>query len=418
VGPPCARGSELLAHQRPGLCLFGRNRLGHRGPPGQHILLCLQRGNFKVQDVKSAEETTPDKHSLRHKIHKYKLFDHNTGAAVTLNAGFGIRFESGHYGYVGYHSLWIPYGASVSDGNTVTRPDTNEQYTLVRKGEKLARHTRASIQLSELDGVEISVWNNGEDAVVVWDAAEETFKKNGDPVLLGAGLMLTNTRYQGGYTIGPLTTDDSYDQSNCWNIFDADVYYQWSASVTQTWSQFTTVSDDSGTLVAFDKPLSLLYTHETANDANGDSTYDGKKFKIEYDGSPLQVPWKFDPDTGDWWPIINLKDGTVLTDSDGNSYVVKGVEEALIMAPAADPSQAAEPVIDTTLPAPDLTYDATKTALVGNEPSSVALRPAFLFRGSGILPRIDRGWKPLPQELNLSPARMAPPRRHDTLICS
>ncbi len=447
---------------------------------------------FKYQDSGTSEVTVLDKGDLRHKIFKYKLFDRETGAKVTRNSGFGIQLGNGQYGYVGYHGLWAPYGVSLADGDTVTRADNGLTYTLIKKGGKLTKHTRASVLLDDLDGVEISVWNNGQDLVIAWDADAGTFKKigtrnnasggvdyldeadyenyafaneweggwcealgahlalgrltpangdtvyyhiqetvsgsvaenltlyywgfaldapitqavingaaaaegaymsgapvrktytfdaaarvlkdaGGDAVLLGSGLTLTGTRYQYGYTLGPLTTDDTYDASNCWSIYDGDVYYQWSTSATDSWSQFTTVRDGAGDLVGFDRPLSFSYTHQTANDVNGDTANDGKKFRLEYDGSDLRIPWKFDEATGDWWPAINLKDGTVLTDADGGAYVVKAVEESLIMS-AADPALAADLVIDTTVPAPDLAYDATKTDLVGDVPANTLLK--------------------------------------------
>jgi hypothetical protein len=43
------------------------------------------------------------------------------------------------------------------------------------------------------------------------------------------------------------------------------------------------------------------------------------------------------------------------------------------MAPAADPDLAADLEIDTTVPPPDLAYDASKTALVGAVPADAAL---------------------------------------------
>jgi hypothetical protein len=461
-------------------------------PEEETVYFAYNADYFKFQALGSLDVTTQDKHNLRHRIYKYKVFDHDTGAKVTRNSGFGIRLADGQYGYVGYYGLWTPYGVTASAGDTVTRADNGQQYTLVNVGGKLTKHTRASLQLSALNGVEISVWDQGSDIIVTWSATEETFKKigtrnnqtgqidyldpsgyvehqfsnsnssgwcealraqlslgnltpaNGDTVyyhiqetvsgtltenltlyywgfamaepvtqaalitaeadyaayfmgppipktytfdaaanilrdeegnaiILGADLVLTGTKYAGGYYLYPMTTDDSYNAGNCGSIQDAEVYYTWTTGPNQ-WNKFTTVRDASGALVAFDRPLSFSYVHSTANDANGDATHDGRTFRLEWDGSDLQMPWVFDAATGEWSPTITLKDGTVLTDGDGHPYVVKGVEEALLMAEAADPSLADGLVIDTTVAPPDLAYDESKTALVGAVPTGVELK--------------------------------------------
>jgi len=139
------------------------------------------------------------------------------------------------------------------------------------------------------------------------------------------------------------------------------------------WNQYATVRDASGQLAAFDPPLTFTYTHTTANDLNGDNTYDGKPFSLTYDGFELRVPGIFDADSQSWTPAINLKDGTVLSAGETN-YVVKAVEEGLVMRPVIGPDPAPELVIDATVSAPSLAYDATKTALVGAVPTSVDLK--------------------------------------------
>ena len=100
---------------------------------------------------------------------------------------------------------------------------------------------------------------------------------------------------------------------------------------------------------------------------------DGKKFNMEYDGFELRIPWEFDEDEGEWQPAFNIKDGTLLQDGDGNEYAVKGVEESLMMAevPGSDPAPELEIV---EIDAPTLTYDSTKTDLVGDVPTDVELK--------------------------------------------
>ena len=93
----------------------------------------------------------------------------------------------------------------------------------------------------------------------------------------------------------------------------------------------------------------------------------------EYDGNDLMIPWAYDTATDEWAPMINLKDGVQLS-ADGITYVVKGVEEGVVMQEAADASLAADLVIDTTIEPPDLTFDATKVSQVGDVPEDAELK--------------------------------------------
>ena len=121
--------------------------------------------------------------------------------------------------------------------------------------------------------------------------------------------------------------------------------------------------------MSFDAPLHFAYTHTTENDLNDVATYDGQKFSLEYDGFELRVPWNFDPEEEEWQPVINLKDGTLLT-HESSQYVVKGTEIGVMMQLAADPSAADGLILDTTIPAPSLVYDASKTDLIGAVPAA------------------------------------------------
>ena len=167
-----------------------------------------------------------------------------------------------------------------------------------------------------------------------------------------------------------ITTQLSADDS--WQAWDQATYYSWQTG-TDDWQMFSTVVNEStGEYASFDPPLMLSYTHETASDANGGTAHDGKKFTFDYDGFELHIPWEYDPEagvSGEWKPMLNLKDGTVLTDSDGNDYVLKGVDKAKIMSVVDDPSSVALDV-DTTIPAPTLTYDASVTAAIGSLPDA------------------------------------------------
>jgi hypothetical protein len=200
----------------------------------------------------------------------------------------------------------------------------------------------------------------------------------GDEVILGAGLDLSGTNYEWGYHMGPLTTDGTYTAGNCWDIYDEATYYYWGTGQDE-WNQFSTVLDENNDYVAFDAPMRFNYTHDTNNDINGDATNDGKTYNIEYDGHHLCVPWYFDDTVGEWVPAFNLKDGTVLVDTGTSTeYVVKGVEEELIMAEVTDPGiltqLETDLPIDATINPPTLEYNAFLTGLVGPIPYGAELK--------------------------------------------
>jgi hypothetical protein len=111
--------------------------------------------------------------------------------------------------------------------------------------------------------------------------------------------------------------------------------------------------------------------HSQANDLNDDASQDGKKFALDYDGFQLQIPWNYDPELDEWQPMFSLKDGTQLTDVNGDSYVVKGIEVGVVMREAQDPSAAEDLDINDEIDPPTLTYDSTKTDLVGDKPAAV-----------------------------------------------
>ncbi len=187
-------------------------------------------------------------------------------------------------------------------------------------------------------------------------------------VILPDGLTLDGTNLQWGYHIGPLTTT-RYDISNFWQAHEAQVFYSWNTGEDE-WNQFTTLKDSSNAFVSFDAPISFSYTHTTAKDVNADGTYDGKVFRMDYDGTSVHIPWEYDQGSGDWEPQINIRDGVTVGDS--NQYVIKATEEELVMEAIAEPAGTTFPT--NSVGAPDLVYDATKTAQVGAIPTTAQLK--------------------------------------------
>lgn len=210
---------------------------------------------------------------------------------------------------------------------------------------------------------------------------EKTFYFDSDTMLLTDGTypatlgdldiprfsMLNN-----GYHIGPLTTGHYYTNQSpyVWQANEARTFYSWNTG-SEDWNQLVTVKDDDGNFVNFEPPISFSYTHTAANDVNGVSTQDGKTFRLEYDGFSVMIPWNYDETTDEWEPLINIKDGTHMGPN-GNEYVIKATDEALVMAEISEPVGVTFPSNSTG--EPTLTYDAAKTDLVGAVPTTAQLK--------------------------------------------
>lgn len=238
----------------------------------------------------------------------------------------------------------------------------------------------APIDQSVIDAAdEGTYWGDGAiKKTYFFDASELVLKEDnasGEAVIIPAGLDLSASNYQWGLHVSPLT-EAPYTVDDWWKAHDADTYYSWETG-DNDWNQFATLIDSSGDYVTFQAPLMLSYTHSTANDINDDAAHNDKKFKMDYDGFELHIPWEFNPDAAEdhkWEPMFNLKDGVVLTGSDATEYVVKGIERAMVMNEASNPSLADDLTVVTTIPAPTLVYDASKTALVGARPTDVEVK--------------------------------------------
>ncbi|MBU2513332.1 hypothetical protein KJ966_18480 [bacterium] len=109
----------------------------------------------------------------------YSMYD-NTGARVQLDSGFPIKYTSGtkeYYGWVGYHGLWIPEEANVSNGDTVYKQTYNSSgtsespYTVFIAGGRLIKHTKQTIILGDLKNVPLQWWNNGTNYRVEWNGS-------------------------------------------------------------------------------------------------------------------------------------------------------------------------------------------------------------------------------------------------------
>jgi hypothetical protein len=221
------------------------------------------------------------------------------------------------------------------------------------------------------DQAQSTYWNSPAETTLTFDASEMMLYQGSNEVVIPDGLDLDGTNLQWGYHIGPLTTGQYKADTTpfFWEAHEADTYYTWNTG-DNDWNQFATLKDGNGEFVSFDAPISFSYTHSTANDINGDSTYNDKVFRIEYDGNSVFIPWEFDATTEEWEPQINIKDGVTMGDS--TQYVIKGTDESLIMPEIAEPAGVTFP--SNTVGEPDLVYDATKTAQIGAIPEDAELK--------------------------------------------
>ena len=153
------------------------------------------------------------------------------------------------------------------------------------------------------------------------------------------------------------TTGDTCDKAA--NDYSGCTDYEWRFGAFP-WDQSTAAYDSAGALVTLDDPITIEYTYVASDDrnagktisqlvtepgnhplkgctANGDgkdvcsnvkpADYVGEKFLLEYDGMEVQgfpgldICAKADCTGMQYWiRLVNLKDGTQLTDSKGNKY--------------------------------------------------------------------------------------------------
>ena len=141
--------------------------------------------------------------------------------------------------------------------------------------------------------------------------------------------------YLWGMQTGPLVTTTS-GVTNIYDLWNEDVFYVYETG-HNPWNWYTGLIDALGDPVVFDPPIQFTYTHTTAHDRAGDSTYDGEVFFLDYGGPgdlwglPQEgIDFNEDGNYDRWYPIVNLADGVVLGPT-GTEYVVKAyeIEQAL-----------------------------------------------------------------------------------------
>lgn len=158
---------------------------------------------------------------------------------------------------------------------------------------------------------------------------------------LAEGASAEGGPYEWGMMSGPLVTSTSQlsGLSDPWQVWGLDEYYLYETGPNE-WNQYRALSYN-GTPVTYDPPISFLYTHSTANDANGDSSNDGATVFLQYGGfgALWGIPHIENEETGRWYPAFSIADGVVMGPN-GDEYVIKALDTELFMrASSATPGQ-------------------------------------------------------------------------------
>jgi hypothetical protein len=135
-------------------------------------------------------------------VWRYGLYDASSGERVTRNSGFPIEYTNGgqtYHGYLSYWGLSLPPDAqqTLANGATVQKvdyssngPPSRTDYTLVRAGGKLLKHSKHTRTLAEIDKIRFNTWVGdvtgfyagavaNSQYILYWDDAAGTFKVTG-----------------------------------------------------------------------------------------------------------------------------------------------------------------------------------------------------------------------------------------------
>lgn len=169
-----------------------------------------------------------------------------------------------------------------------------------------------------------------------------TLKVGANNVAFASAVTASNLQssnfWQWGLHSGPmvLSTSGVSTASGLYSGIEAGTvaeFYVWETGL-EAWQQQIRLEDSGSNIVAFDKPITMKYTHATANDRNDDASQDGAVFLLEYGGKGQLWGLPFVQNGDRWNPVISLKDGVTLGSTD--QYIVKArdVEQKMEIATA------------------------------------------------------------------------------------
>ena len=199
----------------------------------------------------------------------------------------------------------------------------------------------------------------------------------------------TSSQFQWGFMSGPLfdptsanlallACDWDVNQMCGWKAWSVlPVFYTWETGPNQ-WNQFTALQGPSPatTIVKFDPPLQVTYTHSQTNAAKPDIKYNGVKFYMDYSGfGELHgVPGVcVDMDSGQpvscgpntrWVPEFMIPAEAEMVNGSA-TYYVKPLEKEQRMSKVAESSCSALTITSYTLPDISLWVDPA----LGTEPT-------------------------------------------------
>ena len=141
------------------------------GPPAQSIEFAYNDSYLSIQ-VEGEDALSFDREDEHEIVHRYALFDGDTGSSVenTLSFGFPVTVadaESELFGWYGAwqdrHQLWLPTDEPLDDGSTVTRNDTRPgengaSYTTRSFAGALTRIELVEGSLAQLEGIAAEIW--------------------------------------------------------------------------------------------------------------------------------------------------------------------------------------------------------------------------------------------------------------------
>lgn len=317
----------------------------------------------------------------------------NPAIALDLNTNVSIHMWSRQLGggvnYIsGSSNIRFFERSYVNGGETGTGElfDGGTSVTLKCFDRCLDVNIAASDVSSSADQDDVYVSNSSSTAQdYTFAQSDLTLKVGADSVVL-SGVTRDNLQnsnfWQWGLDSGPMVLSSSGVTSA------ADLYtkiengtvtefYVWETGL-EPWQQQIRLLDTASSVVAFDKPITIKYTHETANDRNGDISQDGGVFLLEYGGKGQLWGLPFvSTGSGDderWNPVISLKDGTILGNT--GQYIVKARDVEQKMA-SVDASNCAS--IPLTAPSQAIPTGVTSDVFgIGTMPDMTDVPPSLI----------------------------------------
>ncbi len=163
----------------------------------------------------------------------------------------------------------------------------------------------------------------------VFDKETLMLQLGGTDVNLANGVTITQGPGMFGLDCGPLFATAL---SSFGDISSQTVTYRWSFG-SNSWNQLRTLKDANEDFVTFDPPTRFTYVH-----AENGSSYDGRTFFLEWDGSNLQgLPYEQDSGSGNWYPLLNIPTGTEVTAA-STTYKIKQLEGEQMMVEVGSPN--------------------------------------------------------------------------------